>query len=210
MAAVLYFGPFFSRIYDPASLQGREWNRQEEAIIVFSGDSIVGGFGLPGAFPEILRDKLIEKNTAGITIHNEGVNGYTTADIIRTLPSILNAHRPDLVFLHIGWNDYKNNRNIELFADNYREIMEIFQGETAVPVVMTTTQVNIPLANRGIRGYNDVIKDLAEEYDTPVLDIYSVFQKKSRRQGNESAVPECFNFGRRKDCSWRKEQYQTA
>jgi len=62
--------------------------------IIFLGDSLTAGGDWEAFFPDQ-------------TIHNYGVGGDTTADILERLPSLY-RHQPKKIFLMIGINDLGN------------------------------------------------------------------------------------------------------
>ncbi|MCI0347325.1 MAG: GDSL-type esterase/lipase family protein, partial [Chloroflexi bacterium] len=70
-------------------------------VVVFFGDSITGGHGLPleVTFPHRLGAAL------GRPVRNAGVSGDTTAGALQRLGSDVLAHRPKLVVVELGAND---------------------------------------------------------------------------------------------------------
>ncbi len=69
--------------------------------VVFLGDSITSGHGLPleVTFPHRLGEVL------GLPVRNAGISGDTTAGGLRRLGSDVLAHRPKLVVVELGAND---------------------------------------------------------------------------------------------------------
>lgn len=180
-AGVLYFvRPYFANIYDPGILEEKKWRAGQEVIIVFYGDSIVAGHGLARGFPEIIREKTENHNIIGVKIYNKGVDGYSSADLLRSLPSQIDSLQPDLIFIHVGWNDYRQGRNVDIFKENYRKLLDIIEESAGTAILMTTTRVNVPLSDRAIRKYNKAIRKLAVEYSLPLLDMNAVWKKAGR------------------------------
>lgn len=74
--------------------------------IVFFGDSLTAGYGLPAAdsFPARIQEKL---NAAGLPYraHNYGVSGETSAGGRQRLGSVLARQAPDVFVLALGAND---------------------------------------------------------------------------------------------------------
>jgi len=72
------------------------------------GDSYTIGTGLTDEsrnFPSLLAKKLGEESGIKVALVNLGVNGYTTADLIREELPVAQGLRPELVTILIGAND---------------------------------------------------------------------------------------------------------
>jgi acyl-CoA thioesterase-1 len=69
--------------------------------VIFFGDSITGGHGLPleVAFPHRVGAAL------GLPVRNAGVSGDTTASALERLEADVLSHRPKLVVVELGGND---------------------------------------------------------------------------------------------------------
>lgn len=72
------------------------------ASVLCLGDSLTFGFGAGTGptYPQWLAQ------LTGLTVHNAGVNGDTSAGALARLPDLLQRHRPALVLLSIGGNDF--------------------------------------------------------------------------------------------------------
>jgi lysophospholipase L1-like esterase len=72
------------------------------------GDSYTIGTGLDDEsqnFPSLLAKRLTEETSIEVGLVNLGVNGYTTADLIREELPVARSLRPELVSVLIGAND---------------------------------------------------------------------------------------------------------
>ena len=72
------------------------------------GDSYTIGTGLEDEaqnFPSLLAKRLTEETGVDVTLVNLGVNGYTTADLIREELPVARASSPEIVTVLIGAND---------------------------------------------------------------------------------------------------------
>jgi acyl-CoA thioesterase I len=72
------------------------------------GDSYTIGTGLASVaqnFPSLLARRLTEETGLDVALTNLGVNGYTTADLIREELPVARTLRPELVTILIGAND---------------------------------------------------------------------------------------------------------
>ena len=72
------------------------------ASVLCLGDSLTFGYGA-GTGPTY--PQWLEQLT-GLTVHNAGVNGDTSEGALARLPDLLLRHRPVLVLLSIGGNDF--------------------------------------------------------------------------------------------------------
>ena len=78
------------------------------------GDSYTIGTGLDDEsqnFPSLLARKLREESGIEVALVNLGVNGYTTADLIREELPVARGLRPELVTILIGANDLVQGSN---------------------------------------------------------------------------------------------------
>jgi lysophospholipase L1-like esterase len=79
------------------------------ASIAFLGDGLTAGGRWEEWFP-------------GYTVHNLGVSGNTTDDVIARLPEVVEA-RPDAVVLQVGTNDLGWRRSDEYIVRNIETIL---------------------------------------------------------------------------------------
>lgn len=96
----------------------------EPQLVVFLGDSLSAGFGLPAreSFPAVIERALRERGTP-IRIVNAGVSGDTTAGGLARLPWLL-RQEPDLVIVELGGNDGLRGQPVEAIEKNLRAIVE--------------------------------------------------------------------------------------
>jgi len=91
------------------------------------GDSYTIGTGLADQsenFPAQLGRRLGEATGTDVTVVNLGVNGYTTADLIREELPVARASAPDLVTVLIGANDLVQGSDEESYRRHLREIYQ--------------------------------------------------------------------------------------
>jgi acyl-CoA thioesterase I len=71
--------------------------------ILCIGDSLTAGYGVPSSanFPSALSRYL-----GGRNVINAGVNGDTSAGCASRLPDLLSRHKPSLVLVNVGGNDF--------------------------------------------------------------------------------------------------------
>ena len=95
------------------------------------GDSYTIGTGLDDEaenFPTILATRITEETGVPIALTNLGVNGYTTADLIRReLPVALDLH-PELATILIGANDIVQGSDQAGYQTRLAEIYDAVVG----------------------------------------------------------------------------------
>jgi acyl-CoA thioesterase-1 len=89
----------------PARAPQASASSQAEPLVVFLGDSLTAGLGLPAdqAYPALLARALRDDGVAARVV-NAGVSGDTSASGLRRLPWLL-AQRPVVVVVGLGAND---------------------------------------------------------------------------------------------------------
>jgi acyl-CoA thioesterase-1 len=91
--------------------------------VVFLGDSLTAGLGLPAdqAYPSLLERELAADGFA-VRVLNAGVSGDTTADGVRRLRWLLVQH-PAVVVVGLGGNDALRGQPVAEIERNLRQIV---------------------------------------------------------------------------------------
>jgi len=97
---------------------------REGSIVVFLGDSLTAGYGLPQdqAFPAVLERRL-RASGIPVTAVNAGVSGDTTAGGLARLDWVL-GQRPAVLVVGLGANDALRGQPLENVEANLRAIVE--------------------------------------------------------------------------------------
>ncbi len=148
----------------------------QSVTIVTYGDSITKG-KTNDNYPSMLKQELrnIFPNSE-IKIINSGMSGATSFEAKEHIQQKVLSLTPDAVIVEFGWNDLAKRYPIEDFISNMTYTIEQLQPHTELALI-TTTRVNIGLANYAIRSYNKEIKNIAKKYKIPVIDIYGAWGK---------------------------------
>jgi lysophospholipase L1-like esterase len=101
-----------------------------DGTVLAVGDSITRGFGADGrGYPEQLQALLAATpGRAGVTVVNRGIDGERSAGLLARIGDELSEHRPAVVLLTIGGNDFlrrvpetQTRTQIDSIVDRIRE-----------------------------------------------------------------------------------------
>jgi len=127
------------------------------SVILAFGDSLTHGNGAPAgqSYPDVLAALL------GREVIKAGVPGETTAGGLKRLPQVLDAHRPTLVILCEGGNDFLRRQDGAQTAANLRAMIELIRSR-GIELVL----VGVPKLGFGL-SVPEFYPQLAEEYGLP-------------------------------------------
>jgi len=122
--------------------------------IIFFGDSLTAGYGLPAAdsFPARIQQQL---DAAGLDYRalNYGVSGETSAGGRQRLPGVLARHAPDVFVLALGANDGLRGIPVRETVANLRYmLMEVRRQFPVAQLVLAGLQVPFDLGPLGVPG----------------------------------------------------------
>ena len=177
----------------------------KELIIAAFGDSLTYGYGVLShvAFPARLAAELPEKRPhIKWHIYNRGINGETTRDALRRLDSDILRLNPHITTILLGSNDSALNdgqyRTPWEYEQNMMRILEQlkvnrhanpdFNNGYCLPLLITPPPVVdtdfYPFTTTDrIENYRAIVLKLAQTYDCPVLDLFSVFMEIKEKKG---------------------------
>lgn len=138
-----------------------------QQTIVFLGDSLTEGGQWESYFPDIQ------------TI-NHGVSGDTTFAIVQRIHFTIDAN-PRKIFIMTGINDLLQGFRQDQILGNYETLLEQFKEK--LPLSTVFVQSLLPIVHSeelselhtAILDFNTSLKELAERYKYPFLDIYPAF-----------------------------------
>ena len=122
--------------------------------IIFFGDSLTAGYGLPAAdsFPARIQEKL---DTAGLAYRalNYGVSGETSAGGRQRLGSVLARQAPDIFVLALGANDGLRGIPVRETVANLRYILaEVRRQFPQAQLVLAGLEFPFDLGPLGVPG----------------------------------------------------------
>lgn len=156
------------------------------------GDSYTIGTGASeeAAWPRLLTRHLNERGIICRLLANPARNGFSSRDLITEELPLVARLRPDFVTVLIGANDWVRGATKEEYADNLNVILDSLQK--IVQIKKRILLVTIPdfgvtpygkiFSNgkeieKGIAGFNAIIKEQAALRGLFVADIFTVSQK---------------------------------
>lgn len=137
-------------------------------LVVFLGDSLTAGFGLPGdqAYPAVL-DRQLNAEGTPVRVLNAGVSGDTTAGGLARLDWLL-KQKPDILVVGLGGND--GLRGLDL-AESEKNLREIVRRSKAAGARVLLLGMLIP-PNYGpdyTEQFRQMYPKIAEELDVPLV-----------------------------------------
>jgi len=151
------------------------WNE-----ILCLGDSLTyGARDCYGRSYPVELGQILYKETGELYVcHNYGVNGETTADLLRRSWSILKSNREcKIALLLIGTNDTKRPTPLEVYEDNMRQLIMSIKANGMKPIVGTLPPLTFSPAyaqNREYtKKYSEIIKKMsvASRYNFDVCNL---------------------------------------
>jgi len=136
--------------------------------LIFFGDSLTAGHGLPAAasFPALIQPKL---DAAGLPYQalNYGVSGETSAGGRQRLPTVLARHAPAAFVLALGANDGLRGIAVRETTANLRYILhEVRRQFPAAPLVLAGLEFPFDLGPLGVPGLNRYAQEFSALFGT--------------------------------------------
>lgn len=139
--------------------------------IVFFGDSLTAGYGLPAAasFPARIQEKL-DAVTLPYQALNYGVSGETSAGGRQRLPAVLARHTPTVFVLALGANDGLRGIPVRETTANLRYILhEVRRQFPATLLVLAGLEVPFDLGPLGMPSLSRYAQDFSALFGTLAL-----------------------------------------
>lgn len=169
-------------------LTGCTMNATEPLHYVALGDSYTIGEGVAEAdrWPNQLVERLRADGASIELVANPGQTGWTTQQLIDHELPVLTETPVDVVTILIGVNDYVQGVSLAQFEANYRYIIDHTILSVPFDRIILVTIPNFSVTPAGasfgdakqitkdLKEYNQVIADLADEYDLAVVDIFNL------------------------------------
>jgi acyl-CoA thioesterase-1 len=143
-------------------------SRDERPEVVFLGDSLTAGLGLPEAFsfPSLIQQRIDERGLK-FAVVNAGVSGDTSAGGLRRLEWAMQGH-PRVLVLALGGNDGLRGLPPEDLKKNLATIIERAQ-EAGLAVILAGMEAPPNNGPDYTASFRKVYPDLARAYKVPLI-----------------------------------------
>jgi len=178
-------------------------------VIVFQGDSVTDAgrdyadaLSLGGGYPALLAAELLASYPElGLTIHNRGVSGNRTRDLLARWDDDCISLGPSMVSILIGinnvWRRYDSGdpTAADVFRDEYRELLSRTRAVGAREIVMMEPfLLPVPDDRRGWREDLDpkitICRELATEFGARYVPLDGLFNAAATRVGAAYWAPD--------------------
>ncbi len=181
--------------------------------IVCYGTSITRGYPyVPegDTFPAVLErrlNRILKREKTETTVINSGVPGENTVEGLARIETDVLGHRPDLTVVEFACNDvrYEPEKRVELdaFRDNLDEMLDQIYEVCADIILCTPTPIVDEFhtysqevdfydtwggCNNALLEYDEIIREVAEEYSVTLCDLQQAFMDKAVRAEFEGAT----------------------
>ena len=133
------------------------------ATVLALGDSLTSGVGASAdtAYPTLLAAR------TGWNVINAGVSGNTSAQALERLPALLQEHRPALVIVSIGGNDFLRRLSLETTRTHLRRIGEQARASGAQVLLVAVPELSL-MAAAGRLSDHPMYEEIAEDLKIPL------------------------------------------
>lgn len=135
------------------------------SVVLAFGDSVTFGTGaaLGQDWPTLLAA------TTGWRIVNAGVPGDTTEAAKQRLGALLDEHKPALVIVELGGNDFIRRRAQKLVKEDLRQILTTIRGSGARAVLVAVPELSLLGAVTRRPDDAPIYAELAKEEKLPLI-----------------------------------------
>ncbi len=195
LIGIIFLGLFFTILFHPQEVNSfSSTNIIIRKKMVFLGDSITHSGVNNTLNIHFIREKPYVSYVdyirpvwgSSFIIYNEGIQGDRANAIYNkgkeAITYRVSRHNPDIVFIALGTNDW-DLENPEQFRIDYNFLISEIQAQNPDVIIIL---INIPYLNDTeirdnafIQGYQDVIIDIAQDYNLIYLDVWNLTYDKS-------------------------------
>ena len=153
--------------------------------------------------------KLLKEEGISSSVINSGIGGSHTGSMKDNkrfqiqhasdrFETAVRAHNPDIVIIQFGWNDSwidsqkegdPSRIGVQAYEKNLRHFIETLKNDGATPLLMTPNQARAG----GLKSwqfdrteeYVKVVRNLSEEYNVPLIDVWNVYGSYSEHTGGD-------------------------
>jgi lysophospholipase L1-like esterase len=136
----------------------------EDAIVLAFGDSLTYGTGAPvgRSYPDVLATILNRR------VINAGVPGEVSSAGLNRLPGLLDQHRPSLVILCHGGNDFLRRGRPELVKNNLHKMIKLSRDAGAEVILIGVPNFNLLMETHPL--YEELADNLSVPFDGEIIE----------------------------------------
>lgn len=137
----------------------------KQSTVLILGDSLTQGVGASSrqtAYPTLLAQH------SGWQVINGGISGNTSAQALERLPSLLDAHQPELVIISIGGNDFLQRKPTTETEANISQSIQLSQNSGAQVLLVAVPYLSLAAAI-GHPSDHEMYKQLAQKHQVHLL-----------------------------------------
>ncbi len=156
--------------------------------VAFMGDSITQqGADSPGGYVHLVESGLAA-NGIPIKIIPAGISGHKSDQMRARLDNDVLKKKPDWMTLSCGVNDVWHGEKgvpLDAYKANITDIVDRCQKAGVKVMILTSTQINLPLDNPNnvkLVPYNEFLRSLAKERQLPLADLNAAMAAEQEAQ----------------------------
>ena len=135
-----------------------------QTVIAF-GDSVTFGTGAATGedWPSLLAQR------TGWKVVNAGIPGDTAQNGKNRIAALLEAHRPALVIIEIGGNDFLRRRPSKMVKDDIRQVIQAVSNAGAQTVLIAVPELSLLGIVAGKPSDSPIYEEMADEERVPLV-----------------------------------------
>ena len=138
-------------------------------VIVMLGDSLTAGFDLPAdqALPAVIERRLLADG-ANVKVVNAAVSGDTSAGGLGRYKFSVSVHKPDIVAIALGANDFLQSVDPRRTKSNLEEMIKLAEADGS-EVLLIGVGAPSDSRDRRLNEFADIYPSLALKYNLPLV-----------------------------------------
>ena len=135
------------------------------ATVLALGDSLTQGVGASAstAYPAVLAER------TGWQVVNAGVSGETASQIAARLPALLEQHRPALVIVCAGGNDWLRRNSAQAAQAEIARMLQLCKAQGVPVLLVAVPELSLTAALTGRMKDHPIYAALAKDEKVPLL-----------------------------------------
>jgi acyl-CoA thioesterase-1 len=140
----------------------------EEKVILFLGDSLTSGYGIPQEFsyPRQI-EKRFKSEGVSVRVVNGAEAGSLSSALLARIQFYQKRLKPQLTFICSGGNDARQKRSVAAIKKSLGEVLEFAQANQ-IKVALCGMQIFSNLGPEYGRGFKTLYEDLAKTFNVPL------------------------------------------